>query len=638
MDPLARDVKALLHQQHRQGGAVVNRCNDSSADADAAAPMKPDENRGTVAERTLCTCSSRAAVVTSVESMITRLIGVLSSGLYAGLDLWCVIVVLERTRTSTNTEARDSGDAFNKTSRNALKAAKAVKKKASAFFSPLQRIIRKKLADEGENSDEDRGSRSCSSGSGSEGSVGTSEGHHKQQQQSKLVWKQSEDIPPYVAFFARDLVGFIKSSFSTAPDAVKTRAFFRHALNRGCLLAALEILARYYPPVLEAYLMDHAVLRGYGSSQWDKFVGVIAPIGGPPLDAVASLLRSQRKLAGFDEADAGTSSTSKSSMSVSDDSSSRLIAPGSVAFDLDLVVPEFDYHVSYMNRIQLYISGAVPVVEGGPPGVEGGLPLPPIVVLNDVVVETSSHMPLDALLPSVPPLPTTTTTTTTTATHDDVVGVETDPSIAAAPHGLGEEADVEAEQSTPIASPPPPATTTKKIVVKRVVIKKTVKRAASSATVDQSGCDSVTESRTCESSPPPPPPPSSSPASISSPPPSVPCHVDPSLPLETTPHCLASNAANPADITTSSSADCIVTTTPLVQVPTSSTSAALPTTNIGSTSVDVDVQEKGCRELDEALDTWERAIRARQAYLERLIAAAKEQLALYGTSTALSPL
>jgi hypothetical protein len=115
-----------------------------------------------------CSSSIRASLVQQSETLVTLLLVVLSDGLWPGLDLWSVLVTLER----------------------------------------------------------------C------------------------------QNLPPPMSIhfrFAVQMVLLIRTSFSTASEAVKSRAFLRCALNQGCLFAALEVLARQFQPILEGYMMFAAL-------------------------------------------------------------------------------------------------------------------------------------------------------------------------------------------------------------------------------------------------------------------------------------------------------------------------------------------------------------------------------------------
>jgi hypothetical protein len=254
MDALAKHIKLVRQDQSGRSRILVNRCccstKNSTINGGAAA-----ETAATPSSTVTCSSSIRASLVQQSETLVTLLLVVLSDGLWPGLDLWSVLVTLER----------------------------------------------------------------C----------------------------QNLPTPMSIHFrFAVQMVLLIRTSFSTASEAVKSRAFIRCALNQGCLLAALEVLGRQFQPILEGYMMDHALLRQYGTDRWDRLVRVVAPIAGPPLDVF------------FTVASSSNSSNPKGSNNSAMGGSSPSSGPSAgVAFDLDLVVPEFDYSKEYMSSVKLYIAG-----------------------------------------------------------------------------------------------------------------------------------------------------------------------------------------------------------------------------------------------------------------------------------------
>ncbi|CUG90866.1 Hypothetical protein, putative [Bodo saltans] len=174
------------------------------------------------------------------------------------------------------------------------------------------------------------------------------------------------------------MVLLIRTSFASASEAVKSRAFIRCALNQGCLLAALEVLGRQFQPILEGYMMDHAVLRQYGSDKWDRLVRVVAPIAGPPLDVFYTVASPPPSNSASSPTRGSASSSSSSTVAGSPSSGPS----AGVAFELDLVVPEFDSRKEYMSIVKLYIAGVtdsasipelpIVVVEEEPPAGAGG--------------------------------------------------------------------------------------------------------------------------------------------------------------------------------------------------------------------------------------------------------------------------
>jgi hypothetical protein len=250
MDALAKHIKLVRQDQSGRSRILVNRCSATNSTVNGGAAV---ETAATPSSPVTCSSSIRASLVQQSETLITLLLVVLSDGLWPGLDLWSVLVTLER----------------------------------------------------------------C------------------------------QNLPPPMSIhfrFAVQMVLLIRTSFSTASEAVKSRAFLRCALNQGCLLAALEVLGRQFQPILEGYMMDHAILRQYGTDRWDRLVRVVAPIAGPPLDVFFTVASSSN-----------SSSPKGSNNSVMSSPSSGPSA--GVAFDLDLVVPEFDYSKEYMSSVKLYIAG-----------------------------------------------------------------------------------------------------------------------------------------------------------------------------------------------------------------------------------------------------------------------------------------
>lgn len=263
MEVLARHIKAI--RQDQQGGKVAvltNRCVLTTK-ASSTSNQKQSNQHGptevgqqqpqTLTSSSVATaaaCSSlRAPVIQQVETLVTLLLLVLSDGLWPGLDLWSVLVALERPQSM----------------------------------------------------------------------------HFR---------------------FAVQMVLLIRTSFASASEAVKSRAFIRCALNQGCLLAALEVLGRQFQPILEGYMMDHALLRQYGTEKWDKLVRVIASVAGPPLDVFYT----------------PSVSGGSNSPSVAGATSPKHSAPTSgIAFDLELVVPELDFLKDYMSTVKLFIGGVTDV-------------------------------------------------------------------------------------------------------------------------------------------------------------------------------------------------------------------------------------------------------------------------------------
>lgn len=110
--------------------------------------------------------------------------------------------------------------------------------------------------------------------------------------------------------FATQLVRTVESGYADSPSLVRARIFLRLALNYGCLLAALELIARYSrqeirffykSPELNALFHykrhdrpqqqpsaadrggDEDACAGSHGDLWEQFQAVMAPAGGVPL-------------------------------------------------------------------------------------------------------------------------------------------------------------------------------------------------------------------------------------------------------------------------------------------------------------------------------------------------------------------
>lgn len=383
MDALAQNVKALVRLRDN---VIVNKCSPSSpTETVSALRLSMTSAASSPAGAVLCSSSTTHAIVTCVETLVTRIVRILSSGLYAGLDLWSVLATLERrfvTGGSGNGNATDD----------------------LAFVTVSQ--------------DE------CS--------------------------------------FAASMITFIKTSFSNVAEVVKTRAFVRQALNRGCLLACLEILARFYEPIVEGYMMDEALLRSYGTNRWDRFVSVIAPIGGPPLDVVLAMHRSQR------HSHQRSMPKLRGSLPIDNDGDDEkwlesIAKTRIVSFDLDLIVPEFDFCPPYMTAVKLFVAGlndaAAPEIPIQLlPGEEDCISSTPAGNIGDTAADQPLiHLPEQASVTIVISPPTAQQPEAPVAKDDDAAPAHHD---AAHPSAM------------PTADKVTKRTVVKKVVVRKVVVRK----------------------------------------------------------------------------------------------------------------------------------------------------------------------
>lgn len=85
--------------------------------------------------------------------------------------------------------------------------------------------------------------------------------------------------------FGYQIIHLIKTMLVSEPEAIKTRAFFRCALNQKCLLASLQLLRSKFLPIVEGYMQENALLLlPVDSERWQQLESSIRLIGGKTLD------------------------------------------------------------------------------------------------------------------------------------------------------------------------------------------------------------------------------------------------------------------------------------------------------------------------------------------------------------------